>query len=312
MGRVIWDAKMIEVEDLPTLSDVLRAADTELLADEVLRLCPLPKSASKKQRAKGRRKVVKAIEEMRGIDPARPEPADEMVLLPLYACEYAGGRFAGKFKLEMQAELVAVNEMWRADAELRGLADEKGDGRPVCLSGYAYEWVHWKEALGYRVWMGGFADADGSKSGDAAPNPGEEGLLPRLVRSSCRQVLSRRERYQFLAAAVENMTVCGWSKKRQRRNVDEFAARLAEAQNGPVHGGYPAEVALARLGGLGAKGVGLEASTDDYADECERVMIERQRAAWGWLRLDFLNRVNDLHKKLEKGYGREGSVNADE
>lgn len=312
MGRVIWDAKMIEVEDLPTLSAALQAADTELLTDEVLRLCPPPKGSSKKQRAKTRRKVVKAIEEMRGIEPACPEPAEEKILFPMHVCEYAGGRFAGKFKLKMQAELVAISEMWRAGAELGGLADEKDDGRPVRLSCYAYEWVPWKEVLGYRVWMGGFADARNGELDDAALNPGDKGLLPRLARPSHLQVLSRRERYQFLAAVVGNMTVCGWSEKRQRRNVGEFAARLAEAREEPVYEGYPVEVALARFGGVDAKGVGLEASTDDYADEYERIMGARACAVQSWIHLDFLNCVDDLYNMLERGYGRVEGVGADE
>ena len=223
MGRVIWNSKIMEVEDLPTLADALRVADANLLADEVLRLCRPHKGTGKKKTAKARKRVLRTIDEMRSVESTRHEPADEMVLIPLLTCEYMAGRRGAGFELGMEAELIAVSEMWRAGAELCGLADEKGDGRPVWLMGYGYEWTPWEDVLGYRVWLGGFG-GNGEKdvaagSAAATPAPGDKALLPRLVRSSRCQVLSRRDRYRFLAAAVWNMTFCGWTKSGSRARL---------------------------------------------------------------------------------------------
>lgn len=126
MTRTVWDAKRMAVEDLPTLGDVLRAADAELLAKEVVRIVD-PKAKGKK-RAKARRRVIETIEEMRAIEPAASDPTEEWVLIPLLNCDYLGGRSGGKLELRMSAELIPVNELWMAGAELCGLAGEKGDG----------------------------------------------------------------------------------------------------------------------------------------------------------------------------------------
>lgn len=182
MTRTVWDAKRMAVEDLPTLGDVLRAADAELLAKEVVRIVD-PKAKGKK-RAKARRRVIETIEEMRAIEPAASDPTEEWVLIPLLNCDYLGGRSGGKLELRMSAELIPVNELWMAGAELCGLAGEKGDGSR----------------------RGG---------GDGVDAPGEKALLPRLARASQRQVMSRRDRYQFLADIVSDMTFCGWTQKRQ-------------------------------------------------------------------------------------------------
>ena len=315
MGRVIWNSKIMEVEDLPTLADALRVADANLLADEVLRLCRPHKGTGKKKTAKARKRVLRTIDEMRSVEPTRHEPADEMVLIPLLTCEYMAGRRGVGFELGMEAELIAVSEMWRAGAELCGLADEKGDGRLVWLMGYGYEWTPWEDALGYRVWLGGFG-GDGEKdvaagSAAATPAPGDKALLPRLVRSSRCQVLSRRDRYRFLAAVVWNMTFCGWTKKRQSREIEKLVARVNEAREEPKNL-LSFDDVFSRMDILDADEVGLEASTDDYDSEHERVMTQRAYLAKDWLRLDFLTRVNDLHNMLERGYGQADGGGHDE
>ncbi len=305
MGRRVWDAKMMEVEDLPTLSDMLRAADAELLADEVLRCCA-PKAPSKRARAKARGKLIKTIHEMSAMEPQASDSADEMVLLPMLNCKYEGGRSGGKFMLGVEAELVSVGELWRAGAELSGRMSEEGDGSRERLTTYSYVLEPWDKVLGYRVWMGGFSDVH--EPGDARANecvhaetPGEKVLLSRLVRSSCRLPLGRRERYQFLASAVWEMTFFGGSAKKQFHRVKKVATRLeGECEEpGPA---YPIEVVMARLGALEAGNVGLETSTDDYESEHADVMALYENAVNGWLRLDFLNRANELHNLLARGY----------
>ena len=154
MGRRVWDAKMMEVEDLPTLSDMLRAADAELLADEVLRCCA-PKAPSKKARAKARGKLIETVHEISAMEPRTSDSADEMVLLPMLSCKYEGGRSGGKFMLAVEAELVSVGELWRAGAELGGRMSEEGDGSRGRLTTYSYVLEPWDKVLGYRVWMAG-------------------------------------------------------------------------------------------------------------------------------------------------------------
>lgn len=317
MGRVIWDSEIMEVNDLPTLADVLRVADAGLLANEVMRLCRPPKDVGKKKMAKARKRVLCTIDEMRSVKPTHYDPADEMVLIPLFTCEYMGGRLGGSFELGMEAEWVAVNEMWRAGAEICGLADEKGDGTRVWLSGYGYEWTPWEEVLGSRVWLGGF-DAIGEKDDDAYDAeaaalfaPGDRAMLPQIARSSQRQVLSRRDRYRFLAAVLWNMTFCGWTKKRQQRGIDKLVAQVNDANEHPENLLSHEEV-FPRMEYLEADGVGLEASTDDYDSEYERVMLLRGDLVQSRLRLDYLTRVNDLHNMLEHGYGQADGGGHDE
>lgn len=48
--------------------------------------------------------------------------------------------------------------------------------------------------------------------------------------------------------------------------------------------------------------MGLETSTDDYESEHADVMASYENAMNGWLRLDFLNRANELHNLLARGY----------
>ncbi len=309
--RTVWDAKRMAVEDLPTLGDVLRAADAELLAKEVVRIVD-PK-AKGKERAKARRRVIETIEEMHAIEPVASDPADEWVLIPLLNCDYLGGRSGGKLELRMSAELISVNELWMAGAELCGLASEKGDGSLACLTGYGYEWTPWKEMLGCRVWMGGFAAADKGAGvarlgGDGADAPGEKALLPRLARASQRQVMSRRDRYQFLADIACDMTFCGWTQKRQEHRAEKFVAKIQKSCEACLDECCTGEVFFSQMGWLDAANVGLEASTDDYKDEHERVAEARSDLLGEWLRLDFLRRANELHNLLKRGYSKdEGS-----
>lgn len=312
MGRRVWDSKMMEVDDLPTLSDMLRAADMELLAEEVFR-CFAPKAPSKKALAKARAKYIETIHEMRETEPCPADSDGEMVLLPMLNCEYEGGRSGGKFMLRVEAELAAVGELSRAGAELSGRSGMEGEGRERLVT-YSYVLEPWDKVLGYRVWMGGFSDAresDGVCADECGhgESPGSNALLSRLVQSSCRFPLGRRERYQFLASAVWEMTFFGRSAKKQRKHIEELTSTLNESREEPGLS-YPIEVVLSKVGVLGADNAGLEPSTDDYESEHADVMESYENTVNGWLRFDFLVRANELHNLLVRGYsvpeGEEG------
>lgn len=79
----IWDVDGIEWEDLPTVSDLLCAADTKFLAREIALRYGGKSDArdygdSERSLKRARRKVKK----LRKID---PEPSDKIVLLPKHA-----------------------------------------------------------------------------------------------------------------------------------------------------------------------------------------------------------------------------------
>lgn len=76
----IWDVDGIEWEDLPTVSDLLCAADTKILAPEVaLRYGGKPDDRGRVDNERDLKRARRKIKKLRKID---PEPSDKIVLLP--------------------------------------------------------------------------------------------------------------------------------------------------------------------------------------------------------------------------------------
>ena len=76
----IWDVDGIEWEDLPTVSDLLCAADTKILAREVaLRYGGKPDGRGRGDSERSLKRARRKVKKLRKID---PEPSDKIVLLP--------------------------------------------------------------------------------------------------------------------------------------------------------------------------------------------------------------------------------------
>lgn len=294
---------MIELADMPTLSDALKVADVDILANEIIALhAGKQKEMGKKKLKKARRKISRTIEEMREIELAAPEAGNEGILLPLLRCSYKGGKAGGKFDLEISPELVMAAELADAGGELRDFEF----GAKVRLAGYSFAWESWKNVLAYRIWMG---DASCDESGDGA-----SGEPSTFVQRSKGLVLSRRERYQFLAEIVWEMTFHGWSEERHEAKLASECAELIKRRTEIEEGKgecLSLESFKARFGLLDANDVGLEASTDDYSSEHKRIMDDRANLINDWCRRDFLERANCLFNMLQKGYGITEAQEAD-
>lgn len=76
----IWDVDGIEWEDLPTVSDLLCAADTKILAREVaLRYGGKPDGRGRGDSERSLKRARRKVKKLRKID---SEPSDKIVLLP--------------------------------------------------------------------------------------------------------------------------------------------------------------------------------------------------------------------------------------
>lgn len=142
----IWDKEAIGWEDLPTVSDLLRAADKKLLAREVVEAYPPALGRLGKKRLKrARAEIRRTLKEMRGIEPVK---SGTWVLLPKHACNVTGDVVPKGYSV---AACALTRENLEALAQ-RGSAAECKRGE---LAGYSYLHARWADALGYRVWLGG-------------------------------------------------------------------------------------------------------------------------------------------------------------
>ena len=140
----IWNVDGIEWEDLPTVSDLLYAADKKILAREVALRCDGKTGGcghgdSERSLKRARRKIKK----LRKID---PEPSNKIVLLPRHVINRRGaGRGFGYYDVEPCA--------FTRDAVQRLGENALDDVCPweLCLLGEESA----SAMLGYRVWLGG-------------------------------------------------------------------------------------------------------------------------------------------------------------
>ena len=140
----IWDVDGIEWEDLPTVSDLLCAADTKILAREVaLRYGDKSDVRGYGDSARSLKRARRKVKKLRKID---PEPSDKIVMLPKHVINRrdAGNGF-GYYDVE-------------PCAFTRGGAQRLGED--ACAEVYPWELFLLDEesasvVLGYRVWLGG-------------------------------------------------------------------------------------------------------------------------------------------------------------
>lgn len=140
----IWDVDGIEWEDLPTVSDLLCAADTKILAREVaLRYGGKPGGCGRGDSDRGLKRARRKLKKLRKID---PEPSDKIVLLPKHVINRRGaGRSFGYYDVSPCA--------FTRDGVQRL-------GEDALVDVYSWELPPLGEEsasvmLGYRVWLGG-------------------------------------------------------------------------------------------------------------------------------------------------------------
>lgn len=140
----IWDVDGIEWEDLPTVSDLLCAADKKILAREVaLRYAGKAGGCGHGDGEHGLKRARRKIKKLRKID---PEPSDKIVLLPRHVINRRdAGHGFGYYGVEPCALMRSAVQRLGENA----LADVCP--WELCLLGEESASV----MLGYRVWLGG-------------------------------------------------------------------------------------------------------------------------------------------------------------
>lgn len=179
----IWDVDGIEWEDLPTVSDLLCAADTKALAREVaLRYDGKADGRGHGKSERSQKRARRKIKKLRKID---PEPSDKIVLLPKHVINRRGaGHGFGCYDVEVCAFT-------------RGGAQRLGED--ACAEVCPWELFLLDEesasvVLGYRVWLGGEWD------------PCERYRFLAMV---CASVLNRiREQKELRKCLKEDGAVC--------------------------------------------------------------------------------------------------------
>lgn len=230
----IWDVDGIEWEDLPTVSDLLRAADAKILAREVALRYGGKSDArgygdSERSQKRARRKVKK----LRKID---PEPSDKIVLLPKHVINRRNaGHGFGYCDVEPRAFTC-------------GGTQRPGEG--ACAEVYPWELFLLNEEpasviLGYRVWLGGEWD-----------------LCERyhFLAVVCASALNRiREQKELRKCLEEDDAAC---------DMDEDEA--IEGARPDVL--YSEEVINAKLGGYWDTSLGLDLPRkDEHFETCVRI-----------------------------------------
>lgn len=102
----IWDVDGIEWEDLPTVSDLLCAADTKILAREVaLRYGGKPDGRGRGDSERSLKRARRKVKKLRKID---PEPSDKIILLPKHVINRRDAGHGFGYYDESRASLCAT------------------------------------------------------------------------------------------------------------------------------------------------------------------------------------------------------------
>lgn len=259
----IWDVDGIEWEDLPTVSDLLCAADAKILACEVaLRFggkpggCGSGRGESECNLKRARRKVKK----LRKIN---PDPSDKIVLLPKHVINRRGaGRGFGYYDVEPCAFTCG---------------GAQGLGENACAEVYPWELFLLNEepasvVLGYRVWLGGEWDLCERY---------------RFLAAVCASALRRiREQKELRKCLKKDDVAC---------DMDEDEA--IEGIRRDVL--YPEEVINAKLGGYWPTSLGLALPwKDEHFETCVRI----DRAIDDLFAEETKCNAVELGRKLGRGY----------
>ena len=230
----IWNVDGIEWEDLPTVSDLLCAADTKILAREVaLRYGGKPDGRGRGDSERNLKRVRRKVKKLRKID---PEPNDKIILLPKHVINRRdAGHGFGYYDVE-------------PCAFTRGGVQKSGEG--ACAEVYPWElFLLNKEPasviLGYRVWLGGEWDLCERY---------------RFLAVVCAGALNRiREQKELRRFLEEVDAAC---------DMDEDEA-IEDIRRDVL---YPEEVINAKLGGYWDTSLGLDLPwKDEHFETCVRI-----------------------------------------
>lgn len=230
----IWDVDGIEWEDLPTVSDLLCAADVKILAREVaLRYGGKPDGRGRGDSERSLKRACRKVKKLRKID---PEPSDKIVLLPKHVINRRGTSHGfGYYDVE-------------PCAFTRGGAQKLGED--ACAEVYPWELFLLNEEpasaiLGYRVWLGGEWDLCERY---------------RFLAVVCANALHRiREQKELRKCLEEGCAAC---------DMDEDEA-IEGVRNDVL---YPEEVISAKIGGYWDTSLGLDLPwKDEHFETCVRI-----------------------------------------
>lgn len=230
----IWDVEGIEWEDLPTVSDLLCAADTKILAREVaLRYGGKSDVRGYGDSERSLKRARRKVKKLRKID---PEPSDKIVLLPKHIINRRNaGHGFGYYDVE-------------PCAFTRGGAQRPGEG--VCAEVYPWELFLLNEEpasviLGYRVWLGGEWDLCERY---------------RFLAAVCAGALHRiREQKELRKCLKKDDATCDMDEDEVIEGVRQDVL-------------YPEEVINAKLGGYWDASLGLDLPwKDEHFETCVRI-----------------------------------------
>ena len=281
--QTIWDVDDIAFEDIPTVQDVLCAADGKLLEkliiDRFAQLRPDGAALSKREKRVARKRVRKALHDITTLKAKRSK---KMCVFPLRV--FGADADTGVLSQEMSCALVRRTDLGgsilaletmqpvASRAEWRRLRDERDER--VKRKGpelYSFALTPWRKLLGYRLWMGGD--------------------------------FTRRERYDALVDFFFEATWHGFSEKEVAKRIKKERADLLEAiaeSERDVESGaqsVPFEVLLAQLG-LGD--YGLETPEDELEAEQARGAVDLACALNHNEYVDLMRRMASLARMVNR------------
>lgn len=272
MSRSIWATSAIEFKDLPTLRDLFRVADKDLLANAIFEVHVLPEfgeKVSKRERKTALRRLKKTLHSM---GKTKVKASKKWCLFPEYIFRSDWEQERIRFeciKSELHVSLIRRKDFGKAEAELACQSDAIGNEEECArVKRYSFLFTKRKKVLGYRVWLRGLE--------------------------------SRKERYLFLARAFWDMTFFGLDQKKSDKRIRKEARIIDKASK--CTKAYPLEVVSMHIGCPDAGSLGLEKSTDDYEEEYEQSMRNLIQTLNQTSRDGLLRSIVDLDAMLAKGY----------
>lgn len=275
MGAIIWDSPAIELEDVPTLQELLVVADDGLLLRELVDLqTTYPRLCGVKDRRdinEMKELYAHALARMRGLESlGASDGRGPIVVFPQYTYKVLFD--CGAIVPRLGASAIRLEE-FDSTCEMLRSGRAKLPDYFVCAVGEILHWTPWRVAMGHRVWM----------AGD----------------------FSRRERYRVLADAVRALTLFGGDPESQEMavaaDIDEVDEESDELFGGLAHNWT--EYPTSHFCRPDAHSLGLEASTDDYDTEYAAHLRSQAYVLKDRADKDLADRIEHLACLLKRGYG---------